>query len=425
MKTNLTIGEMRNRNPLRELFQRAGCGIGIALFCAALFDAPEAGAVAFRLPNQDPEAIARGNAFAATADNPSAIYYNPAGITQLEGQNFSAGIYLISAGDTFEGSGSASAKTKSEFQPVPQFYYVNAPKDFPLAFGVGVYVPYGLSLDWGNDNPFRKVTQNGAMLYATVNPVVAWKITPELSVAIGPTINYSKVDFNQGVAAPNDQFHFVGDDYNFGFTAGARWQPIDMLAFGVNYRYSGPMDYKGHTTYTSTLATFSDVHTTGSLNFPQNVVGGISFRPTPNWNIEFDLDWTDWHVVKQAVFQNTALGPMITLPLNYQSSFMYEFGVTRKLPKNYFVSAGYIYSENSSPNQFFDPLVPDSNLHLGNVGFGHKGQKWNWAISYTAAINPGRHVAGDSFDKGTPGTMVDGTYRTINHAINISTCYKF
>ena len=35
----------------------------------------------FRLPNQDPEAIARGNAFTATADNPSAIYYNPAGIT--------------------------------------------------------------------------------------------------------------------------------------------------------------------------------------------------------------------------------------------------------------------------------------------------------------------------------------------------------
>ena len=42
-------------------------------------------AIGFLLPNQDATAIGRGNAFAATADNPSAIYYNPAGISQLPG----------------------------------------------------------------------------------------------------------------------------------------------------------------------------------------------------------------------------------------------------------------------------------------------------------------------------------------------------
>ena len=40
----------------------------------------------FRLPDQDAFATARGEAFVATADNPSAIYYNPAGITQIRGQ---------------------------------------------------------------------------------------------------------------------------------------------------------------------------------------------------------------------------------------------------------------------------------------------------------------------------------------------------
>ena len=67
---------------------------GMALF---LFLSTDAVAVGLRLPNQDPEAIARGNAFAATADNLSAIYYNPAGITQLEGDQVRAGLYLISA----------------------------------------------------------------------------------------------------------------------------------------------------------------------------------------------------------------------------------------------------------------------------------------------------------------------------------------
>ena len=83
-------------------------------------------AVGFRLPNQDPEAIARGNAFTATADNPSAIYYNPAGITQLKGENLSVGLYLISASTEFTSSSGAKAETDASFQPVPQLYYVNS-----------------------------------------------------------------------------------------------------------------------------------------------------------------------------------------------------------------------------------------------------------------------------------------------------------
>src|SRR5437660_5213794 len=49
----------------------------------------------FRLPDQDAFATARGEAFAATANTAAAIYYNPAGITQLTGNNVRAGIYGI------------------------------------------------------------------------------------------------------------------------------------------------------------------------------------------------------------------------------------------------------------------------------------------------------------------------------------------
>ncbi len=64
--------------------------------------------------------------------------------------------------------------------------------------------------------------------------------------------------------------------------------------------------------------------------------------------------------------------------------------MTRQLGKGYFASIGYIYSENSSPSQYFDPIIPDANLHLGSIGFGKRGSRWGWAVSYTLAINPGR-----------------------------------
>src|ERR1017187_6469972 len=151
----------------------------------------------FCLPDQDAFATARGNAFVATADNPSAIYYNPAGITQLDGQNVRAGLYLVSGGYEFVSPSGAKVTANSDFLPVPQLYYVFSPEELPLSFGLGVYAPYGLALDWGQNSPLSTEAQKGSLTYLTINPVVAWKITPELSIAIGPTINYSEADFQR------------------------------------------------------------------------------------------------------------------------------------------------------------------------------------------------------------------------------------
>src|SRR6184192_1221667 len=87
-----------------------------------------AGAVGFRMPNQDPEGIARGNAEAATADNPSAIYYNPAGITQLEGFQVRAGLYVISADSKFTSASGGNYETDASLQGVPQLYTTWSPK---------------------------------------------------------------------------------------------------------------------------------------------------------------------------------------------------------------------------------------------------------------------------------------------------------
>src|SRR5438270_490154 len=103
------------------------------LLAALTLAAISAQAVGFRLPNQDPEAIARGNAFAATADDPSAIYYNPAGITQLEGQSVRAGVYAVTPGIDYTSPTGLKASVKSDTVFVPQIYYVVSPKDFPLS----------------------------------------------------------------------------------------------------------------------------------------------------------------------------------------------------------------------------------------------------------------------------------------------------
>jgi long-chain fatty acid transport protein len=381
----------------------------IVLLCGAVLVFPfSAKSVGLRLPNQDPEAIARGNAFVATADNPSAIYYNPAGITQLEGNNLRAGMYFVSAGIDYTGP-AGTAKANGAFQPVPELYYVYSPKG-QFAFGLGVYAPYGLSVDWGDKPPFGAIAQKGKLLYVTVNPVIAWRLHPTLSLAFGPTLNYSEAKFD------NFSFKFRGDDVGFGFKAGLLWKPCRQWAFGVSYHSATDLDYSGH----SEVPAFGlgRSFTQAEAHFPQFVVAGVSFRPTTNWNFEFDVDWTDWDSLHQVVFQraDTVAVPFL---FNYVSSFMYEFGVTRQLGRGYFASLGYFFSENSSPDKNFNPLVPDSDLHLGSIGFGHRGERWDWAVAYHFGYQPNRTVSGS-----LPG-LADGKYEILNHGINLAATLKF
>jgi long-chain fatty acid transport protein len=304
---------------------------------------------------------------------------------------------------------------------VPQFYYVYAPKDFPLAFGLGVYSPYGLSLDWGKNTPFSSLAENGQIIYACINPVVAWRINSKLSIAVGPTINYSQATLNRGIfGVPGGQFKFDGDGVGPGFNAGIRWQPIDQLAFGVNYHSETKIIYTGTSKTPPSPPLPGPSPTQVSGTFPQFIVGGVSYRPTTNWNMEVDVDWTDWDKLNGFVFRGTAFGN-IPFPLDYQSSFMYEFGVTRQLGKGYFVSTGYIFSENSSPSKHFNPIVPDSDLHLGSVGFGHRGKHWDWAAAYHFGYGE-RDVTGNV--SSTPETA-NGHYRSFNNAFDLAATFKF
>ena len=209
---------------------RAACA-GLTIAAWIIF-AGNALALGLRIPNQDPEAIARGNAFAATADDPAAIYYNPAGITQLDGENVDVGVHALSVNSTYVTPGGATYHSDYNVLPVPELFYTYSLTNLPLSFGLGVFSPYGTALQWPDDVPFHtSAAYNGQLTYITINPVVAWKITDQLSVAVGPTFNYSQVLLEQGIDPFGDIFKFRGDGTDFGYTGGIRWQPVDAWAF--------------------------------------------------------------------------------------------------------------------------------------------------------------------------------------------------
>lgn len=383
-----------------------------------------------RIADQGSLATARGDAFAATADDPSAIYYNPAGITQLRGTQALLGAYAISLEATVDPAAPAAddLDTKFEYQAAPHAYFTFTPDNARVSMGLGVYAPFGFGLEYPDDAPFRTLAKKGRIQFVTVNPVLAWKITDTLSVAAGATINYARTKLAQGIVIPGDEFMFEGEGVGYGFNAGVLWQPHEQHSFGLTYRSATNIDFSGHSRVRIPAfsvptpfgpfpvpAVNTEEDASLEFHFPQVIVVGYSFRPTPDWNFEFNLDWTDWDSLN-TLSLNQGSGD-IAIPFNWESSFFYEFGVTRKFGRGFTLSAGYIYSENSIPNESFNPLVPDSNRHILSAGVGQRGDRLSWDLAYQYAYGPRRHIEN--------GTLADGTYRFESHAVTFTLGYSF
>jgi len=369
-------------------------------------------ALGFAMPDQDAFATARGNAFVATADDPAAVYYNPAGISQLDGMHLSLGAYGIADSSTYNGP-SGSQDSRTILAVLPQVFTTWSLPKYNLTFGLGAYCPYGLRVEWPDNSPLTAVGQTGEIDYYTLNPVVSYQIIPSLSIAAGPTLSYSEADLKENYAGFIN--HFRGRDTAAGFNVGVLWHPLEQHSIGVTYRSATDMNYNGHAT---SLTGPGNIPSQANIHFPQTVAFGYSFRPTTNWNFEADANWTDWTQLKTVnVNPQAALGD--NLAFDWHPSWMFDFGATRYLGNGWRFSGGYMYSMNTVPDYTFSPLVPDSDRHIFSLGVGKNYNHFSWDAAYQLGWGPTRTVS----DASHP--LADGSYEFLSHAITINFGYHF
>ncbi len=399
----------------------------------------------FQLPDQDAFATARGEAFVATADNPSAIYYNPAGITQLEGNELRGGLYGIYLDSSFSPPSTASNHghtydNQDNSAAVPQIFYTYTPTNFPVSLGLGVYAPFGGKSSWPQDTGFRSVALDGSLTYLTINPVMAVKVLPSLSIAAGAMVNYADLDMEQGLGKFQKPlinfFRFSGNGWSAGYNLGLLWQPQEKISIGASFRSSAAFTLNGQTDFELQpypgLSHATNRPADANFTFPFTVAGGVSYRPTPKWNIEFDADYTDWSSFgSNTIHQANPPPPLaqdVGLKLYWQPSWMYEFGVTRYFDSGWHASAGFVYSENSVPDAYYTPLAADMDRYFLSAGAGYKGKHFNFDIAYQFGYGPTHTVTGSkpsSIPAVTTGQNANGDYDFISHAVLVSVGWRF
>jgi long-chain fatty acid transport protein len=380
-------------------------------------------ALGFRNPDQGAAATAQGNAFVAQADDATAVYYNPAGLTQFHGTEIYNGGDFFFPDNKLKGGGSDAEM--SSWSLLPHLYVSSdlGMTNSPWRFGIGVNVPFGNQAIFSSKGPFKYSVTSDNLQVFNIQPTVAYKFNEHLSLGVGLNVYDAFTALNNRLnpapaPIPDGHFHFDASGIALGATVGAMWKINPQNSVGIVYRSPFTVNFSGTADVNMPpVINHSSKSAYASIPFPQVVTIGYAFRPVPKLKLEADIDWTDWQTLN-GLRLHAPGSPVndFTLHFNWMASFMYEFGAQYELNEHWKLRGGFIYSENSVPNNTFSASVPDSNRYVFNVGFGYTQGRFTLDTVYQYTIADDRTVSNGA---------ADGTWRISANALMITMGAKF
>lgn len=362
------------------------------------FAAAAASGGGIEVPMQDTRAAGQADAFTAQADDPAAIYYNPAGLTQLHGTQFSLGAVGLFPDWRFHGDdGSGESMTLPSL--LPHLYAESDLGTERLRVGLGVVNEFGLNEDWGNTGPLNQLVDHAKLSVLNVSPTVAYKWDDHLSLGVALNIYYGELVLTRNLAlgpppTPVGNFRLRGHDWAVGVTPSLMWKIDEANTIGLIYRSPFTLNLEGSAQVkASGIPEIGPSRAVTPLNLPQMAGIGYAIRPIQKLKVEADILWTDWNTLSQVVVHSP--DPRFngqSVPANWDSGFTYRLGVEYALTRNWTVRGGYAYSQDAVPQSTFTPLVPDSNYHLFAIGASYNAPRWSLDAGYVYIFRENRHI---------------------------------
>jgi long-chain fatty acid transport protein len=383
------------------------------IFAACALSAGSAQGNGFYVPVQAPEATARGNAWLATADSAAAVYYNAAGLTQLEAPEVVFGGYAIMLGLRAELDSGKYEKANNDWAFLPQIYAA-VPVSDRLVAGIGLNTPFGLATHWDQNSQFSPLAVDTQLTYATAWAVLGYKVTDTFSIGGGLGIHHADLHQRQAVPFKPLFSQFDGDSEALSWTVSAQWKPTEQHAFGIVYRSKADFLLKGD------VEVIGLAKETAKLDFitPATLGVGYAYTPCKKWSFEANVEWVNWNDLNTLHLTSQSGALNNSEIFNWESNFIYSIGGTRYFENGWNVSAGYNYIENSQPDANFNPGVSDANRHWLNAGFGYKHNDLTFQFAYQYAFSD-RKVSGSPFG------LADGTYKSRFHGLMANIDWQF
>ncbi len=315
-------------------------------------------------------------AFAAVADDPSAVLHNPAGLTQIEGSEVDLGFGAQFVGlDYWDANG--NLQDTDEIALVPHLFF-STDKVKPVVLGVGFYSPFGSAAEIEADTAtgFRYAKSEISRTDLTV--AAAIKLGPVVSIGLGATLGYAK--FANDVPLGPGRLEESASGWGVSGVAGLTWNPHKRFQLGVSYQ--GPMHVK--TRGEANVAGTDDEFST-NINFPGTLKVGIAVKPIEMLTVSFQHDWTHWDVfeVLERDYDNLAT---INQRLDGHESHDYRIGFEVRPWERTHFRAGYSYQQTGWPSTTISPTQLDYNTQTASIGVSQYFWKMRVDLGYEASF---------------------------------------
>jgi long-chain fatty acid transport protein len=389
----------------------------------------------FQLNEHSAKAMAMGGAFTAVANDASAIYFNGAGLMQLDGTNILIGTTAIAPVSTFRGVYPAITEYGTEKKVFfPTHAWISHRFNDKISAGIGFTVPYGLETNWDPNWVGRYLAVQTKLFVYTISPVLAYKFSDQLFVSAGIIYSWANVTITQKTS----QTPFQGDAYttlegndnsSFGYSFGLMMKPDPRVTIGaslrsqINYTFDGTATTTGASQLSSELPNGS---ASANLSTPINVTVGVAYDVLPQFKLSADFEFIGWSSYdKLAVnFANPNYKDILS-PRLYDNSYILRLGGDYKLSDMFEVEAGIYYDKSPVQPEFVNPSLPDANRLGFSFGFGVKPiQNLEINAAYLF-IRASELTVLDSQQYYTPGkSPFNGTYNSYANLASIGLSFS-
>jgi len=445
----------------------------MVILLSCLLEPTDAQAQALRFQPQGARAAGQGNAFAAEADDASAIHYNPAGLTQVVGVQSIFGLNAVGGSVKFKSQ--TGLDSRGDFNgnvnwPPPSNFYFSAnlasiglPIPLPVTVGIGLTSPFGLNTRYPVDGPFNTAVTSAALPLIAIKPTIAYKISEDLSVGVSADIytfasflGEGQVEQKQvsagGLGIPaGASVELNGNGTGAGLTASMLYAPMrnetgkPIVSIGLVYRSQAVLPLNGSLLVNG--AKVADAST--DLVLPHMVTGALAVWPIRSsgreWKVEVDVEYVGWSL-NRSLDVRLSNGATIPQPQQWKNVAVIALGTEYKwlsprwLPQwEIATRSGYTYTEDPVPDRTFNPGIISLPAHTLSLGLGFlckgsgrflgmipcSGESALWPkgigldLAYQEWFYESRTVDGNQ------NPTVDGTYHAFVHLGTFSFRYLF
>ena len=386
----------------------------LTTFCLTAWPSP-ARPAGFAIKNQS--SLAQANAFAgatAGAESISYMFFNPAGLTRHDGHRMEIGAAYLAPTVRFEDgaastvlagpiAGSSAQDDVADDALVPSAYVMTSLTETWRA-ALGVNAPFGQTTDYDPDWGGRYHARRSELSTVNVNPTLAWRPGPSLSIGAGLQVQYIETELTNAIdfgtigaaasipgavpTAQDGEASIKGDDWAIGYNLGLLWSPKPGTRFGIAYRSRLEHRLRGRASVTRDQAGIGDVLAAGTGRFVDSAASAEATLPATlsvgayhdidaHWAIMGEIAWTSWSDFDELriSFDNPNEPDNVT-ELAFTDTIFTAIGVTWTPNDAWSVRGGLAYDQGATRDRFRTPRLPGGDRYWLSAGLSYAPAAW-------------------------------------------------